>query len=378
MLVTDCHPTILSRSTVGMNEDGAVMYIGPDSLALVQHTPLRHHLTLMSQKRTSGSQRQATKHNFKVLDLCTGSGVQALSVLASLERVDPKASALCVDINERALRFTKFNSLLNGFEDRVHVIKADLMSGQIPDDSILSKTSEKPQNLLDFLLTSSPNNYPQIPRGPFDIILSNPPFVPTPSRAEDNNSDVISKRYGLFSSGGSSGEDVLQFVVSISSRVLRKDNGMLAIVSEFMNPPLTSNPSEGDLIRKNEILQKISNWWEGKFTLDEQEHVPTSRGKGLLYTNSIPISASTYAARRADDAIEYPSWIRNLDDQGIHSVSPGLLYIKTCESNARHDSQLKSLDVTFRLVPKDDELGSIWTPYNFKAVSYIAKEWETQ
>ena len=103
------------------------------------------------------------------------------------------------------------------------------------------------------------------------------------------------------------------------------------------------------------MLQKISNWWNGKFTLDEEEHVPISRGKGMLFTNSIPISAKTYAARRADDAIEYPSWMRNLDDQGIHSVSPGLLYIKTCETNARHDSQLKSLDVTFRLVPKDDE-----------------------
>ena len=41
ILVTDCHPKVLSRITVGEQENGAVMYIGPDSLALVNCLPLQ-------------------------------------------------------------------------------------------------------------------------------------------------------------------------------------------------------------------------------------------------------------------------------------------------------------------------------------------------
>mmetsp|Transcript_29603 Transcript_29603/g.45159 ORF Transcript_29603/g.45159 Transcript_29603/m.45159 type:complete len:644 (+) Transcript_29603:39-1970(+) len=379
LLVTDLHPAILSRTTLGTKEEGAVMYIGPDSLALTQHSPVRFHLSQLLEKERLSPSRQETKDPFQILDFCTGSGVQALATLALLERVNPEAIAVCIDINERALRFAKFNGFLNGFDgSRVNVIKADLISGKILDpisdigSAVSGSKKEKVRNIssiLDFLIKT---------RKEFDIILGNPPFIPLPKVQEDDISKMISKRYGLFSSGGSSGEEVLKSIITMSSRLLRKDGGLLAIVSEFMNPPTTSNPSEKEKDKEFELVNKICNWWDCKI-LGCNEQSPLSRGKGLLFTNQLPLSASKYATRRADDEQEYSNWIRNLESHNIRHVSPGLLYIKAENSTnaaVRDNDENRILDLGFKVVPKDDELGSMWTPYNYKAVHYIAREWE--
>ena len=103
-------------------EDGAVMYISPDSLALVQHIPLQTHMA-----HTTGSSQP-----FKILDFCSGSGVQALSTLVSLEDVKEDATIVCVDLNDRALRLVQFNALLNGISNsRITNIKADLIHGKV-------------------------------------------------------------------------------------------------------------------------------------------------------------------------------------------------------------------------------------------------------
>ena len=127
ILVIVCHPIILSQTTVGVEEEGTVMYIGPDSLALVQHRPIQSHMRQVLSRRMSSSSGNIDADHFQVLDFCTGSWVQALSTLKSLEIVDPGAKALCVDVNDRAQRFTKFNGFLNGMDgNKVNTINADI------------------------------------------------------------------------------------------------------------------------------------------------------------------------------------------------------------------------------------------------------------
>jgi carbamoyltransferase len=70
-----------------------VMYIGLDSRALVATVPRDERVG-------------------RVLDLCTGSGVQGLT--AARYYAD---QVVFVDLNPRALRFTRFNAVLNGLED---------------------------------------------------------------------------------------------------------------------------------------------------------------------------------------------------------------------------------------------------------------------
>ena len=80
-----------------------------------------------------------------VYDLCCGSGCIGISILRS--RKDIKA-CYCFDISDTALEYTRKNAVLNGVEDRIKIIKYDVMSGKLPDD---------------------------IPRP--DTVVSNPPYI---------------------------------------------------------------------------------------------------------------------------------------------------------------------------------------------------------
>ena len=317
ILATDLHPRVLSCTTVGTRRDGAVMYIGPDSLALVKHLPLPR----------AGSLR--------ILDLCTGSGVQALSALQSLG--DNTSNALCVDINNRALGFVRFNAALNELAGHVDVRQADIVAGTVT-------FSKQRDCLLEELRKAShqmsPDRYSEA--SSFDVILANPPFIPVPP-----NNNTILQRYGLFSSGGSDGEDVLKVVVQLASALLSSTGGLLGVVSEFMNPPRVG---EGD----ERLLERIQAWWSNG-----------TGGRGVLFTNEFPVDAKTYATRRADSVYERDIWLQHMSKLKVTHVSPGLLLMYT-------DCELTDMTIVHKLVPKRAS-GSLWTPSNREAVEFTRK-----
>jgi hypothetical protein len=119
-----------------------VMFVGQDS----------HHLARCTVRRPVHS----------ALDLCTGSGIQALLAAAHSERV------LAVDINQRAVSCTRFNARALG----VNNLKA------IVGDLFEHTGGER-----------------------FDLITANPPFVPSPL-------NTIGYR-----DGGSSGEEIQERIV---------------------------------------------------------------------------------------------------------------------------------------------------------------------
>lgn len=92
------------------------------------------------------------------LDLCTGSGVQGLLASRFARRV------VCVDINPRALEFTRFNALLND-------LKVETRLGDL---------------------------YEPVRDERFDLVLCNPPFVPTPREQSElffrDGGDAIHER----------------------------------------------------------------------------------------------------------------------------------------------------------------------------------------
>lgn len=136
-----------------------VYWLGPDSLALARCVP-----------------RQPVKRS---LDLCTGSGVQAvLNATHSQE-------SWAVDINPRAVHFARVNARFN--RRKVTVKQGDL--------------------------------YQPI-EGTFDLITANPPFVPTPE------GDLQ-----LFRPGGESGEEITAEIIRQLPQRLNP-NGLLALVSQ--------------------------------------------------------------------------------------------------------------------------------------------------
>ncbi len=145
-------------------DEDPVMYLGMDSMGLVYTAP-RNNVDC-------------------VLDLCTGSGIQALTASRYAHQV------VGVDINLRALRFARFNAQLNSIE---HV---KFRSG----------------------------NLYQAVSGKFDTILANPPFVPSPSQDY------------RFRDGGANGEEILAQIISGSAEHLTND-GRLFIVTDLVDLP---------------------------------------------------------------------------------------------------------------------------------------------
>ncbi|MBN8564740.1 MAG: methyltransferase [Leptolyngbya sp. UWPOB_LEPTO1] len=118
-IATDHRYMILPEDVI---DEEPVMYVGLDSMGLVQTAP-----------------RESVD---RVLDLCCGSGVQGLVASRYAK------SVTSVDINPRAIRYARFNAQINGIRN------------------------------IEFRLG---NLYHPI-EGQFDTILANPPFVPSPSQ----------------------------------------------------------------------------------------------------------------------------------------------------------------------------------------------------
>ncbi|MBD2438392.1 carbamoyltransferase C-terminal domain-containing protein [Nostoc sp. FACHB-110] len=158
-ITTDHRYMILTEDHI---DEDAVMYVGMDSMGLVCTAP----------------QSPANR----VLDLCSGSGIQSL-IASRYAKV-----VVGVDINPRAIRFARFNAQLNG----------------------ISNVQFSLGNLYDAVT------------GEFDTILANPPFVASPSQE------------CRFRDGGVDGEAILERIISESANKLTPQ-GKLFIVTDLVN-----------------------------------------------------------------------------------------------------------------------------------------------
>jgi len=157
-----------------------VMYISEDSSALVAAAP-----------------RVPAR---RVLDACCGCGVQGIVALRYYA-----TEAMFVDLNPRAIRFTRFNLALNGLSQKCIGVHEGDVYHALPANT-----------------------------APFDAILANPPFVPNPE-------GIASGAGAMFGNGGASGDEIMRSLVAGASRHLRV-GGHLALVA--MVPEVASFPKK--------------------------------------------------------------------------------------------------------------------------------------
>ena len=84
--------------------------------------------------------------NFKVMDICTGSGVILITILNEFKN----ASGIGIDISDQALLVSEKNSFINNVNERCRFLKQDILHG------IKMEKDEK-----------------------YDVIVSNPPYIKT-------------------------------------------------------------------------------------------------------------------------------------------------------------------------------------------------------
>lgn len=132
------------------------------------------------------------KNGCRYLDLCTGSGCVAISVLMSSKGT----SALATDISDKAIAIASENARFNSVSDRVTFMTADVFD---------------PAWVSEF--------------APFDMIVSNPPYIPSSEIDALEPELHIEPRIAL--DGGDDGLDFYRFIVMEYKKYL-SDGGRFA------------------------------------------------------------------------------------------------------------------------------------------------------
>ncbi|MBE5745366.1 MAG: peptide chain release factor N(5)-glutamine methyltransferase [Clostridiales bacterium] len=132
----------------------------------------------------------AAEEGHHILDLCTGSGAIAVAVYKEMEKRGTPVKVTAVDISEDALAVAQENAEANGAE--ITFVQSDLFKRV---------------------------------RGRFDIIVSNPPYIPT-ADIETLQKEVRDFEPRLALDGGVDGLDIYRKIAKDATKYLNR-NGML-------------------------------------------------------------------------------------------------------------------------------------------------------
>jgi len=170
------------------------------------------------------------------LELCdvgTGSGAVSIAIAKNVD--DCRVTA--VDISPDALAVAKFNVAKHGLEDRIELVKSDVM------ESIASERT-------------------------FDLIVSNPPYV-TEAEMKELPVDVGGYEPHTALSGGEDGLDVIRRLISQSEKRLRSGGELLFELSPMIhdaaiclfegNDAWRVEPTMKDDARLNRIVRVVRN-----------------------------------------------------------------------------------------------------------------------
>ncbi len=170
-------------------------------------------------RKRSGPQR--------VCDLCTGCGVIAVAVAKNA----PEAKIVATDISEASLRVAARNVAKHQLQDRVELLEGDLFEPVIP----------------------------QLDVSPFDLIVSNPPYV---SAAEyemlDKNVKDYEPRLALYA--GEGGLEVYRRIAEKVGQFLKSDGVLLLEIGYQQGPAVRA------------LLERTGTFAEIRVEEDLQQH----------------------------------------------------------------------------------------------------------
>jgi len=180
-------------------------YFSADSVVLARHLPLNLKAT-------------------KVLDLCSGTGVQAILLARSGREI------VGVELSREVANIARFNTILNNVENEVKILQGNL--------------------------------YEPVKNMKFDLIVSNPPFIPVPDTLQ----------YSLCGRGGEDGLLVLRKIFDNISKYMAKNGISLILGMTYGNH---HSPFVLNLLKKIAkrdklnidilVLERIPRWFEIPF-----------------------------------------------------------------------------------------------------------------
>ena len=139
----------------------------------------------------------------KILEVGTGTGCVAIALSALL----PEATVFATDVSDKALDLARRNALAHHVSNRIRFVREDLFSGR------------------------------EVPRGWADILISNPPYIPT--KDLDGLEPEVKREPQLALDGGKDGLDAVRAIVAAAPRTL-KFGGFIALEIESRQGPTVS------------------------------------------------------------------------------------------------------------------------------------------
>jgi len=151
--------------------------------------------------------RESGNPEMQILDLGTGSG----NIAIALAKFVPQSQIVAVDISAQALEVAKINARKHKVEDRIEFIQKDL------NEYLVSVTPE----CFSRGSSSSVSGFPIETFGndKFDLIISNPPYIPT-SQLSRLPRDVQQEPAAALD-GGEDGLNFHQIIIQYTTHLLR-------------------------------------------------------------------------------------------------------------------------------------------------------------
>lgn len=238
---------VTSDLTPGL--DGGPARVAPD------------HVLGISSAATSLAQLTVREPVELALDLGTGCGVQSLHLATHAGRV------VATDVNQRALRLTRFNAELNGLADRIEVREGsffDPVAGEL-----------------------------------FDLVATNPPFVISPATGERL----------VYRDSGLPGDRVVEHIVRGVPDLLR-EGGTAQVLANWM------------VVRDQPWQERLSSWIHGcDAWVVQRETVDLPTYVELWLKDAGVHGAPDYHER-------YDTWLSWFEGQGAEAVGFGWINLR--------------------------------------------------
>ena len=274
------------------------------------------------------------------------------------ERLKRRIQVVSVDINPRAVRFTNFNALLNGVEDRLQVLDGNLYEA-------LSSIAREER---------------------FDVILANPPYIPTPATHVSSGgveyasislhaicprSLILSIAFLLFfllpcrwtfGTSGADGEDALRAIICGAPQWLNRHVGRMHIVTQLMNA--------------EDYDSKLLNWWEEQCT-NNGEAMP-SMDFFVYYGYPVPREEYAHWYAQSSSLYAYGATLENLEVHNITTVANGYIYAFT---STREDSLPSSSSYRAQRVYNPlggDDTSNVWNVMLGRELAAVQHQWPAQ
>ena len=229
------------------------------------------HVLGISPAATSLAQLTVREPVDSALDLGTGCGVQSLHLATHARRV------VATDVNQRALRLTRFNAELNGLADRIDV----------RDGSFFEPVTDEL----------------------FDLVATNPPFVISPATGERL----------VYRDSGLPGDRVVEHIVRTVPDHLR-DGGTAQVLANWM------------VLRHQPWQERLSSWVMGCDAWVVQREVVDLPTYVELWLKDAAVHGGAGYHER------YDTWLSWFEDQGAEAVGFGWINLRKVSNGAGQPS----------------------------------------